>query len=202
VSDVTKVIVTTIGATFFLDLLELSFARIAGFIRTLRFWLYFVLHLIISALACFLLHPAISSWYMLSLAGTFLGVGVLSNSDVKIGGANLAPIGTLFKEIKAKMVEQAAEDKANKLLKMQEDAELAGRLRKLTRSDLEGYAGDALTGAGWKSHRVNQALKKAAQEGDPQRSLAELMLRRNRSFVVKNIDQWESSKSVPKQPAP
>jgi hypothetical protein len=48
--------------TLFLDVLELSFGRILWFIRTLRFWLYFVLHFALAAFAAFLIRNQITEW--------------------------------------------------------------------------------------------------------------------------------------------
>jgi len=189
-SDPFKVAFATLFLTFFLDLLDLAFARIASFVFTLRFLLYFILHLIISALACLLLHSAISDWYLLALIGTFLGVGVLSNSDVKIGGMNLVPMATLFSEIKAKMVAQAAEDKAKELLTKLEVAQLSVKLDALTVEKLRGYASAALLGAKWKNEKIQTALRKATDSGNEKLALAELMLRNNLDFVKNNIDGW------------
>jgi hypothetical protein len=190
-SDPAKVVVATLFLTFFLDLLDLAFARIVGFIFTLRFSLYFILHCFISGLACYLLHGTVPQWYLLSIAGTFLGVGVLSNSDVKIGGANLLPIATLFKDIKAKMVEQAGDDKAKEILDKQEIAELTGRIRKLPKGEVRGYTSDALTGARWKNKKIQSKLQEAAGSGDEVRALADLILRNNFDFAKKNIEKWE-----------
>ncbi len=68
--------------TLFVDVLELSFARILWFIKTLRFWLYFVLHYGLSILAAYFLHAKLTEWYILAPAATFLGVGVISNTNV------------------------------------------------------------------------------------------------------------------------
>lgn len=195
--DLVKIAVATVLLTFFLDLLDLAFARIVGFVFTLRFSLYFILHCFVSFLACYLLHTAISQWYLLSIAGTFLGVGVLSNSDVKIGGANLVPIATLFKEIKAKMVEQAGDDKAQEILSRQAVAELTGRIRKLPVEDVRGYASDALTGAKWSQRKIEAAMKSTASTGDEKRALADLILRNNFEFAKNNIDKWEKASPQP-----
>jgi hypothetical protein len=55
-----------LAVSFFLDLLDLSFGRAVWFIRTLRFWLYFILHFGISCLAAYLMRSQISEWYLLA----------------------------------------------------------------------------------------------------------------------------------------
>lgn len=195
-SDLAKAALTAVVCTLFLDLLDLAFGRAVSIIWTLRFFLYYTLHLIVSLLACVLLYPAVSQlhfavpqWLLLGLAGSFLGVGVVSNSDVKIAGADLAPLGTIFREIKAKMVVQAADDKSDRI----EIAELTGRLRNLTPAKLRGHCGDALTGSKWKNDKIQVVLQEATRSGDESRALAELMLRHNLGFVRKKIGDWEKS---------
>lgn len=190
-NDPTKVGIVIALATLFLDLLELAFARILGFIITLRFALYFILHCIVSAAACFALHTVISPWYTLALVGTFLGVGVLSNSDVKVAGQDLVPLATLFKEFKAKMIEQAGEDKGKKLEDKQERAALTSRLRGLPLLQLRGSCGDALQGAKWKNKRIQAVLAKVKGTEDEARALAELMLEHNLEYVKAQIGAWE-----------
>jgi hypothetical protein len=195
-NDPTKVGMVILLTTFFLDLIELAFAKIASFVLTLRFVLYFILHCIVSAAACFLLKDAISQWYLLALAGTFLGVGVLSNSDIKIAGQDLVPLATLFRQIKAKMMEQAADEKAEELEDIQVRAALAGRLRLLPLSKLRGYCGDALQGAKWNVGKVEAELRKAAASDEESRALIELMLTNNPRFVKAQIESWESLKTA------
>lgn len=188
-SDLWKISLTAIAATLFVDLLDLAFARILFFVVTFRFLLYFVLHLVVSGLACFLLHTSVTQWYLLGLLGTLLGVGVFSNSDVKIGGANLLPLATLFQDIKAKMTAQAAEEKSNKILR----ADLADQLRSLQASDLERLCRSALTGVGWNVTRIQKACAKAASSGDTSLALAQLMIDNNLDYVIKNIGSWHNA---------
>src|SRR2546425_10778165 len=85
------------------------------FVRTLRFWLYFVLHFGLSCLVAYLLSSTVSQWFLLGPLATFLGVAVISNTDVRVAGQSLVPIAQLFLSIKAKMFEQAAEEKGNQV---------------------------------------------------------------------------------------
>ena len=95
-----QIVVSIFALTFFLDLLELSFKRAAWFLKTLRFWLYFILHLILAYLAAFLLHDTIPTWYLLAFISTFLAVSVISNTNVNIAGYSLVPIAELFNNLK------------------------------------------------------------------------------------------------------
>ena len=201
-NDPTKVGIVIVLATLFLDLLELAFAKIVAFVLTLRFLLYFVLHCIVSVAACFALHSAISQWYVLALVGTFLGVGILSNSDVKIAGQDLVPLGTLFREIKAKMIEQAGEEKAAKLQNKQDTAALTGRLRVLPLQELRGYCGDALQGARWKHEKIQSRLTRLAGTPDEPRALAALMLSHNLEYVKAQIEAWERAAHPAPVPGP
>ena len=119
--------------TLFLDLLDLSFGRILWFARTLRFWLYFLLHLLLACLATFFVSDQVPEWYLRAPLGTFLGVAILSNTDVKIAGYSLLPIASLFIGIKAKMTDHASEDKAESI----EKAKLVERLQKLPLDTIE-----------------------------------------------------------------
>jgi hypothetical protein len=201
-ADPWKVALGTFLATLFLDVLELAFARILSFVRTLRFLLYFILHLIISGLACYFLRSAINEWPLLVLAGTFLGVGVLSNSDIKIAGANLIPLATLFKDIKAKMVEQAAEEKAAEIIRREEFALLTSRLRALPTGLLEGYCLDALLGAGWDANKSHKAREKLKSRDDYNWALSKLMLDNNFAFAKSQISKWEEISKVSDAPKP
>jgi hypothetical protein len=140
--------------TLFLDLLELSFGRIVWFIKTLRFWLYFGLHFGLSCIAAYLVRNALSDWYLQALIGTFLGVAIISNTDIKIGGYSLLPAAQLFLSIKAKIVDQAAEDKANAVAR----AQLVERLQKLTVLKIEDARSAALIAAGYNALRVKSGV--------------------------------------------
>ncbi len=143
--------------TLFLDILDLSFARILWFAKTLRFWLFFILHFGLSCLAAYLLHDLISQWYLLGFFGTFLGVAVLSNSDIKIAGYSLLPVAQMFLQLKAKMLEQAADDKATAVAR----AQLVEGLQKLPVGELERLHGAALVAAGFAAQRVQALMEKA-----------------------------------------
>jgi hypothetical protein len=186
--------------SFFLDLLELSFGRILWFVRTLRFWLYFVLHFGISCLAAYLIHSKIAEWYLLAPAGTFLGVSVISNTNIRIGGQSLVPIADLFQSIRAKMLEQAGNEKTEEVGK----ADLAARLRKLPVSTLENAYRNLLA-AGGNPERVEARLKKAKErsrgnEESNKTILISYLLKANSAYVAKNIDGWDPPDPVP--PAP
>src|SRR5947209_11844173 len=111
------------------------------FVRTLRFWLYFVLHFGLSCLVAYLLSSTVSQWFLLGPLATFLGVAVISNTDVKVAGQSLVPIAQLFLSIKAKMFEQAAEEKGNQVLR----AELIERLQRLPVVEVEGVRSEEHT---------------------------------------------------------
>lgn len=143
--------------TIFLDLLDLSFGRILWFIKTLRFWLYFILHFGISCLVAHLLHNQIKDWYLLAPAATLLGVAVISNTNIKIAGLSLVPVADLFLDIKAKMAQQAAEDKATELVK----AQLIDDLRTLPVPQLEQMATTAMTAKGYKPGKIQKLVERA-----------------------------------------
>jgi hypothetical protein len=189
-----------LALTFFLDLLELSFGRILWFVRTLRFWLYFILHFGISCLAAYLVHTKIDEWYLLAPAGTFLGVSVISNTNIKIGGQSLVPIADLFQSIRAKMLEQAGNDKAEEVGK----ADLAARLRKLPVNSLENAYRNLLA-AGGDPERVEDRLKKARErvrgsEESNKTILISYLLKTNSAYVAKNIDSWDPPATAPAVP--
>lgn len=103
--------------TFLSDVTELAFSNLIFFIRTLRFWLYFLAHSGLSFLAAYILHRThtINQWYLLAVAATFLGAGLVARTNVEIAGLSLAPIGKIFAALKAKMLEQAAEVKFERI---------------------------------------------------------------------------------------
>src|SRR5258706_4168846 len=148
-----------LGLSLFLDLLELSFGRILWFVRTLRFWLYFLLHFGLSSLAAYLIHNKISDWYLLAPAGTFLGVSVISNTNIRIAGQSLVPIADVFQSIRAKMLEQAGNEEAEQGAR----ARLSSRLRKLPVPELENKYRDIMAADG-KTERVEARLQGAQMQ--------------------------------------
>lgn len=184
--------------TLFLDLLELSFARILWFMRTLRFWLYFVLHFGLSCLAAYIIHRQIPSWYLLGPAGTFLGVSVLSNLDVRVAGYSFVPIAEFFVSIKAKMFEQAAEDKARQVVK----ARLVERVDGLSLERIEAAHRAALIGTGRDPQKVQRTIDKAKVSAKKNEQyykaiLISQLVKANLSYVEDNIDAWEQEASSP-----
>lgn len=180
--------------TFFLDLLELSFGRILWFIRTLRFWLYFILHFGLSCLAAYLLSEAVPAWYLLAPLATFLGVAVVSNTDVKVAGYSLVPIAQLFTSVKARMFEQAAEDKARAVA----GAQLVERLHSLPVGRIEAGHRAALLAIGRRPERVHTKIQKARQKagGDDEyykSILIAQLVRANRDYAEQNITAWEQA---------
>jgi hypothetical protein len=180
-----------LGLSFFLDVLDLSFSQALWFVRTLRFWLYFFLHFLISSFAAYLLHTKIENWFLLAGAGTFLGVSVISNTNIKIGGQSIIPIADLFQSIRAKMLEQAADEK----YKQAERAALASRLRKLSLVHLETICRDIAAASG--KVEAGEAFLMAAREhsrGNEDRHKATLIgyiLKNGLAYVEKNIDKWD-----------
>ena len=183
---------TLFGITLFLDILELSFGRILWFVRTLRFWLYFALHLGLSCLAAYLLQTKIPEWYLLAPIAAFLGVAVISNTDVKIAGYSLLPIATLFITIKAKMFEQAAEDKAAEVTR----AKLIERLNNLATAKIENGFRAGLLGSGYSAERVQRREQRARRKAGVdnaffKRILIAELLKVNRVYAEANIAAWE-----------
>jgi hypothetical protein len=184
--------------TLFLDLLEMSFGRILWFMRTLRFWLYFTLHFLISSLAAYLLHSKISDWYLLALVATLLGVAIVSNTNIKLAGFSLVPIADLFLSIKTKMIEQAGEDKALELRR----AQLIQRLRKLDSKELEDACSSALLAANKTPEQIQAKIVRArtASKGNDdhfKNFLMGMLLRSNVAFVEGNIQAWCQSSEPP-----
>ena len=180
-----------LALTLFLDLLELSFGRILWFMRTLRFWLYFLLHLSLSFLAAYLIHTEVDQWYLLAPAATFLGVGVISNTNIKIAGYSLVPIADLFTSVKGKMFEQAAEDKAAEVDK----AKLIERLQKLPTSKIEAAYFAGLEGAGKKNVAEQLENLRKTCRGDDNRlrsAMASRLVKVNRRYAEEKINDWES----------
>jgi hypothetical protein len=168
--------------------LELSFARSAWFVRTLRFWLYFILHFGLSLLTAYLIWDRVPLVLVAPLA-TFLGVAVLSNTDVKVGGYSLVPIAQLFSSIKAKMIEQAGEDKANEVVR----ALLAERLQRLPADKLERAFTAAAIAAGYNVDKVLSRLQKSKQRGGQHYTsvLISRLLNMNQAYAAANIAEWE-----------
>ena len=188
--------VCVFALTLFLDALELSFDRILWFMRTLRFWLYFALHLILSGAAAYLLYRKIPDWYLLAPVASFLAVSVISNTDVKVAGIPLIPVAQLFVSIKKKMYDQAAEEalgrKTSQLLK----AQLIERLQRLPLDKIKAAHQAALVGAGQKVDSVvrkqEQAEKKAQRDQNKYKLfLIEHLMDTNLEYVQKNIAEWE-----------
>jgi hypothetical protein len=183
--------VVIFGLSFFLDLLDLSLGRVVWVLRTLRFWLYFILHFGISCLAAYLIHTKITDWFLLAPAATFLGVSIISNTNIKIAGLSLVPIADVFQATRAKMFEQAANEK----LEQASRATLASRLRKLTVPQLEQIYRDIMVG----DVEVGEAhLEKARKKSEDSHraSLIGYILKANATYVEQHIEEWD-----PKPPA-
>jgi len=180
------------GLTLFLDLLEMSFGRILWFMRTLRFWLYFTLHFLISCLAAYLVHSKIPDWFLLAPAATFLGVAIISNTNIKLAGFSLVPIADMFVSIKTKMIEQAGQDKGTVIRK----AQLIQKLRKLDVKKIEDACTAALIAAQQPPDKVQAKIDRAraASKGDQdylKNILIDMLLKANLPFVEQNIETWE-----------
>ena len=178
--------------TFLQDLTDLSFRQAAFFLRTLRFWLYFVLHCILSGLGAYLLNSQIDKWYILALVSTVLGVGVIANSDIRIAGQSLLPIAEWFSWLRAQVLEQAADEKAAQIIR----AEYAHRLQRLNVDKLEVIHSAALLGARRDEAAINRrrerALKRAGDKGTRYKLiLIDQLMRVNEAYVAKNIERWE-----------
>lgn len=117
--------------------------------------MYFILHFGISSVAAFLIRDRIPEWYVLAVVATFLGVAVLSNTNIKVAGYSLIPIADLFVGLKAKMLEQAAEDKASEVTK----AEAVERLQTLIEARIENVHRAGLVGAGWSEERIEKSVR-------------------------------------------
>jgi hypothetical protein len=185
------------GVSFFLDLLDLSFGRVLWFIRTLRFWLYFILHFGISCLAAYLMHSQVPEWYLLAPAAVFLGVGVIANTNVKIGGQSLVPIADLFQGIRAKMLEQAA----NEIVEQAHRATLASRLRKLDLPKLEEIYRNIMAASG-KNRLGETVLDKArararGNDGSNKADLIGYILKANVPYVEQHVDEWDPPSPPP-----
>lgn len=174
--------------TIFLDLLDLSFGRILWFMKTLRFWLYFLLHFGISCLAALLIHNQVKDWYLLAPVATLLGVGVISNTNIKIAGLSLVPVADLFLDIKAKMAQQAAGDKANELVK----AQLIDNLRALPVAQLEEMASTAMTAKNIRPEKIQKKVERARNtaKGDEKYvkiAFIHLLIKANQSYAEQEI---------------
>ena len=177
----------TLGFTLFLDLLELAFGRILWFLRTLRFWLYFILHFGLSVLAAYLLSEKVVEWYLLAPLATFIGVAVVSNTNVKIAGYSLLPIADLFVSIKAKMYEQAAEDKAAEVI----PAEIVERLQRLAIERIEVVHRAGLSGANWSEDRIDAEVAVAHTRQNYKSALISQLVKVNLPCVQKSVDAWK-----------
>jgi hypothetical protein len=191
-SPVLPVGIAIIVLTLFLDLLEMSYQRILWFMKTLRFWLYFTLHVGLSCLAAYFLRSKISEWYLLAAAATFLGAAVISNTNIQLAGFSLLPIADLFVSIKTKMIDQAGQDKGTVLRK----AYLIQRLRKLDANKLGEASSSALLAAGQPASKVQAKLAKARAVGGGNQEylkniLIDMLLKANLTFAEENIDKWE-----------
>jgi hypothetical protein len=104
----------------------------------------------------------------------------------------LVPIADLFVSIKAKMIDQAGQDKATVLRK----AQLVERLRKLGITKLEAKCSAALIAVGWTPDRISKKMEKAMGSGKQsttyqENSLIGLLLDTNLDLVEQSIDKWE-----------
>ena len=182
-----------LALTAFLDAVELSFGRILWFARTFRFWLYFVLHYALSCLASYILAYRLPTWYLLGFVGTFLGVGVISNADIKVGGQSLVPIGQLFTALKARMIEQAAEDKAAEVAR----AILVERLQRLGRSTLEAAFRATSLAAGTDPAKIEDDLRSISKRSDTfiNDFLINKVVKINQRFAEQRIATWEAGGS-------
>jgi hypothetical protein len=183
-----------LALSLFLDLLDLSFGRITWFIKTARFWLYFILHFGLSCGAAYLIRTAVPVWYLQALAGTFLGVAVISNTDIKIAGYSLLPVAQLFLSVRAKMFEQAAEDKATEVAK----AQLVERLQNVPLAKIKAAHSAALIAAGHSAQSVVASVDRALRRcgGNEQcvkNALIVDLLRTNYDFARQNIQAWEQA---------
>jgi hypothetical protein len=183
------VAIALFGLTLFLDLLDLSFARAVFFMRTLRFWLYFLLHFGISALAAYLLRSQLPEWYLLAPAAAFLGVGVLSNTNVKLAGYSLVPIADLFVGIRAKMFDQASEEKLAQVTR----AEEFERMYTLPVERVEVAHRAGLAGAGWSETNIQNSVIQARGSGDYKSALITQVVRVNLPYVLSKLKAWETS---------
>jgi hypothetical protein len=191
-SLVVSVGIAVFGLTLFLDVLEMSFGRILWFIKTLRFWLYFTLHFLMSCLAAYLIHSKIPDWFLLAPAATFLGVAIISNTNIKLAGFSLVPVADMFVSIKTKMIDQAGQDKATEIRK----AQLIQRLRKLNVKKLEDACSAALIAAKQPPDRIQGKVDKARDAAKSNQDylkniLIDTLLKANLPFVEANIELWE-----------
>lgn len=178
--------------TAFLDALDLSFGRIFRFARTLRFWLYFTLHYGLACFASYLLSEKIPQWYLLGFVGTFLGVSILSSSEVKIGGQSLVPIAQMFTTLKAQVIEQAAQDVADEVAR----AILIERLQKLPIPILEAAFRTALLAADVTPDKIDGELKRAKSRAESyvRDYLIHRLVKVNQRFAEARIADWEQGK--------
>lgn len=185
--------------TLFLDALDLSFARILWFLKTLRFWLYFALHFGLSCLSSYLLAEKVQPWWLLGIVGTFLGVAVLSNADIKIGGLNLIPIAQRFGELKNAITAQAAQDKAEQL----ERALLIERLQRVPTERLEAAFGAAALAAKQSPDQIEAVLLRARQlpKDSRRRRLIHELVRIDQRYATEQVAKWAGDELPPAPPA-
>ena len=178
--------------TAFLDAIDLSFGRILWFARTIRFWLYFILHYALSCLSSYLLVEKIPAWYLLGFVGTFVGVGVISNADIKVGGQSLVPVGQLFTALKAKMIEQAAEDKAAEVVR----AVLIERLQRLDISRIQAAFRATCLAANIGPDKIDSMLETVRNRPEPYAKdfLIQKVIKTNQRFAEQRIADWEAGK--------
>lgn len=186
--------------TVFLDLLDLSFGRILWFMKTLRFWLYFILHFGLSCLAAHLLHNQIADWYLLGPVATLVGVSVLSNSNIKIAGLSLVPVADIFLDIKAKMAEQAAQDKASELVR----AQLFDRLRALTVQQLQQMTTTALAAGNYKPEKIQSRIERARRSTKSEDffkiALIRLLITTNQAYAEDELAKLHPAAESPHVP--
>lgn len=175
------------GLTLFVDLLDLSFARALFFLATLRFWLYFALHWLVSVLAAYLVHEQLPQWFLLAPAATFLGVAVISNTNVKIAGYSLLPVADLFTDIRKKVFEQAAEERLAQVTR----AEAVERLQRIGVERVEQVHRAALVGVGWSGDRIEREIARAKASSNYRAALIGQLVNVNLPYVLKNLEAWE-----------
>jgi hypothetical protein len=123
-------------------------------------------------------------------------VGVIANTNVKIGGQSLVPIADLFQRIRANMLEQAANEKGDQAYR----ANLASRLRKLNLPKLEEIYRNIMAAAG-KIKQGEAVLDnaRAGARGNVDFNKADLIghiLKGNVPYVEQHIDEWDPPPSV------
>ena len=174
--------------TFLSDVTELAFANLEFFIRTLRFWLYFLAHFAFSCLAAIVLHLKLlpnkmDHWYVAAPVSVFMGVGLFARTNIEIAGMKIAPIGKGFTALKEKMLEQAAEEKADRLYR----GKLIGQLEEQSVEVIESRHKIGLMAAKVSVEQVEVMREKARSKSRDEKAyksmLVEQVLNKNRAYV-------------------